>query len=365
MRVEVASPILEEYKVNKELHEELCEKIQGLLIDILKTNHINCHSIDSRVKEENSLVAKVKKGGSKYSNLNDITDISGIRVITYFSDDVDKIAKVIQDEFEVDEVNSVDKREILDPDRFGYLSLHYVIKLNDKRISLPEYKRFKDLKIEIQIRSILQHAWAEIEHDLGYKSKHSVPRKVRRNFSRLASLLELADEEFDKIREMLIDYKQTIKEEIRNEPANVLLDIETLKRLISEKNSIVARIDAKICEVTNSKIIQSDLHNLEEELERLRHFGFNTIDKVLNSLEENEDTIVEFSDIWVNIIQKDDLGEGSFSKGISLFYLAYVLLAKTGSIKEINTYAGKFIDASYAENETFAIEILSAFDQSK
>ena len=163
-----------------------------------------------------------------------------------FSDDVDKIAKVIQDEFEVDEVNSVDKREILDPDRFGYLSLHYVIKLNDKRISLPEYKRFKDLKIEIQIRSILQHAWAEIEHDLGYKSKHSVPRKVRRNFSRLASLLELADEEFDKIREMLIDYKQIIKEEIRNEPANVLLDIETLKRLISEKNSIVARIDAKI-----------------------------------------------------------------------------------------------------------------------
>ena len=73
---EVESPILEEYKVNKELHEELCEKIQGLLIDILKTNHINCHSIDSRVKEENSLVAKVK-GGSKYSNLNDITDISG------------------------------------------------------------------------------------------------------------------------------------------------------------------------------------------------------------------------------------------------------------------------------------------------
>ena len=134
----------------------------------------------------------------------------------------------------------------------------------------------------------MQHAWAEIEHDLGYKSKHSVPRKVRRNFSRLASLLELADEEFDKIREMLIDYKQIIKEEIRNEPANVLLDIETLKRLISEKNSIVARIDAKICEVTNSKIIESNLHDLEEELERLRHFGFNTIDKVLNSLNKTK-----------------------------------------------------------------------------
>ncbi|WP_242785636.1 GTP pyrophosphokinase [Bacillus cereus] len=128
------------------------------------------------------MAAKVEKGGNKYSTLNDITDISGIRVITYFSDDVDKVASMIQNEFEIDETNSVDKRTLLDPDRFGYLSLHYVIKLNTLRTSLVEYQRFKDLKAEVQIRSILQHAWAEIEHDLGYKSKNSIPRVVKRDF---------------------------------------------------------------------------------------------------------------------------------------------------------------------------------------
>lgn len=83
-----------------------------------------------------------------------------MRIITYFSEDVDKIASIIQSEFEVDEHNSVDKRIKLDPVRFGYLSLHYVVKLNSTRVRLSEYIIFKDLKVEIQIRSILQHAWA-------------------------------------------------------------------------------------------------------------------------------------------------------------------------------------------------------------
>jgi len=73
------------------------------------------------------------------------------------------------------------------------LPLHYVASLISEREKLTEYKRFAGIKVEIQIRSTLQHAWAEIEHDIGYKGENSVPDSLKRNFSRVAALLEVAD----------------------------------------------------------------------------------------------------------------------------------------------------------------------------
>ncbi|TMR94372.1 GTP pyrophosphokinase [Nonomuraea basaltis] len=112
----------------------------------------------------------------------------------------------------------MDKRKALDPDRFGYLSLHYVASLDTRRAELAEYKRFANNGFEIQIRSILQHAWAEIEHDLGYKSRLGVPSTTRRRFSRLAGLLELADAEFVSIRDELRLYEKRVESDLANQP---------------------------------------------------------------------------------------------------------------------------------------------------
>lgn len=86
----------------------------------------------------------------------------------------------------------------MEPDRFGYCSVHYVVEMSQKRLNLYEHQAYEGLKCEIQIRSVLQHAWAEIEHDLGYKSEIAIPKRIRRNFSRLAGLLEIADKEISR-----------------------------------------------------------------------------------------------------------------------------------------------------------------------
>lgn len=87
--------------------------------------------------------------------------------------------------------------------------MHYVVGMSLQRLSLCEYKMFRDLKCEIQIRSILQHAWAEIEHDIGYKNEIAIPKQMRRKFSRIAGLLEIADQEFVQIRSELEDYRKS------------------------------------------------------------------------------------------------------------------------------------------------------------
>jgi putative GTP pyrophosphokinase len=104
-----------------------------------------------------------------------VTDLVGARVITYFADDVDRVARIIRnlDNFEIDPRNSVDKRRALQADQFGYQSLHLVALLSKRRI-FTENREFEGLKIEIQIRSLLQHTWAEIEHAY-YKAERTLP----------------------------------------------------------------------------------------------------------------------------------------------------------------------------------------------
>ena len=140
--------------------------IRAALEASCKREGIHVHSIEHRVKDRDSLILKLNRPDISYETLQDLTDISGVRVITYYASDVDTIAELIQHEYCIDKENSIDKGALLDPDRFVYLSLHYVVSLKEGPASRFNRKTLTGLRSEIQVRSILQHAWAEIEHDL-------------------------------------------------------------------------------------------------------------------------------------------------------------------------------------------------------
>lgn len=188
-------PILKEFEIKESLYRDFTKTVAKLLKQVLADEGIPTYDLHVRVKGKNNLEEKVMRPGKFYKKLEDITDLAGLRVITYYADDVDRVAKAIEKEFILDEANVIDKRRDLEPDRFGYLSLHDIVMLSPERLQLREYKKFQGMKAEIQIRSILQHTWAEIEHDLGYKSERKLPSELRRSFSRLAGLLEIADQE--------------------------------------------------------------------------------------------------------------------------------------------------------------------------
>src|SRR5882762_4881599 len=106
-------PILQEFNDSKSLLDDFTAKVERLLGDLLRENKIRAHSISSRVKERGSLQHKVQSSTGSYTKLSDITDVSGLRIITYFADEVDSVAAIVEKEFELDQANSIDKRSLL------------------------------------------------------------------------------------------------------------------------------------------------------------------------------------------------------------------------------------------------------------
>ena len=186
-----AQAILEEYRAQRPVFEKMQETIPGRVRALLDEAGIVVASVESRIKEENSLAGKLALKGGKYASLADITDIFGMRIITFYTDDVDKVASAVDRLFEVDWENS---------DSFGYLSLHYICKD-------PEFP----FRFEVQMRTILQHAWANMNHDTGYKTGVEVPTEYLRNMNRLAGMLELVDEQFSRIRTEINDYRRQVQ----------------------------------------------------------------------------------------------------------------------------------------------------------
>lgn len=317
---ETKDQILADYDANVNTYELLANKLTQLLREILRERGIQVHSINERHKTRTSLIGKLTKGENRYKNLTDLTDLAGLRIITYLAEDVDLVAKAIEEEFSIDSSNSIDKRRLLAADRFGYLSMHHVLSLNDSRCNLTEYKAFKGLKIEVQTRSILQHAWAEIEHDLGYKSEIEVPQHIRRRFALVAGLLEIADREFDEIKKELVDYRAGISKAVIETPQEVSINLDSIRALLTD-GTIVDQLDKKIMVVNNALTANHyDLLN-SRYLGYMEQMGIKTIVGLTSSLESQRDLILIFSKFWIGG------NTSSIPSGASIFYLWLIWLA--------------------------------------
>ncbi len=230
--IEIKQNLCENFDESVKIYQKLSAKAKIVIEDLIEDEGISVKSVIARTKDIESLERKIETKNYKYRSLNQITDLSGIRVITYYSDDVYRVEEIIRENFQVDSFNSIDKAKVLEYDRFGYLSLHYVVQFTEEQCENLDLMDLQGYKFEIQIRSILQDAWAEIEHDLGYKNKKIVPRKIKRDFSRLAGLLELADKEFQNIRDYINNYEDEIIPEVSTLTDIVAIDDVSIKSYI-------------------------------------------------------------------------------------------------------------------------------------
>ncbi|MGD1320048.1 GTP pyrophosphokinase [Chryseobacterium sp. 2R14A] len=273
--------ILTQYEEKSPLYTSFSFKVEKILRKLCK--NFSIHQIVSRIKTKESLAQKVIKK-NKYEKLDDITDILALRIITYFEDDISKIEELLNKEFKIDRENSTDKRNI-EIDKFGYRSVHYILQLNNYKKELSEYAEYKDIKFEIQIRSILQHSWAEIEHDLGYKSFTEIPQKAKRTFYRVAALLEQADIEFTKLKKEIQDFENSISKNLKSKEKFIEINESTIIAFV-KRDQLLREIEndiKKALKLTENPKFDStylSANNFSSQLKNLKIFD-------LTQLEEN------------------------------------------------------------------------------
>lgn len=224
----------EEYRRLRPNYEIFCERLANLIEMLLREAGIKVHAIERRAKEVESFQQKLQKPEKYYTDpLRQITDLCGIRVIAYYLDDLERIGKLLEQEFDLDKLNSSDRGALLKPNEFGYHSHHYVVKLSHVRSELSEWRALSNICAEIQVRTVLQHAWAAISHALQYKAKANVPAELSRKLYRVSGLLELADEEFTEISNLNKNISRSVAISINE--GNLSIDIN--------RTSIIQYID--------------------------------------------------------------------------------------------------------------------------
>ena len=322
--------------------EPLAQQAHDLLADALREQGIYVTAIEHRVKTEKSLAGKLERKGAKYKTIDDITDLVGLRVITFYTDEVDKVAALAGRIFDIDWQQSVDKRKQHELTSFGYNSLHYICRLkaatkreqSDACINSAECEQARpEVKtgsppFELQMRTALQHVWSTIEHDVGYKGDVKIPREYMRQFSRLAGMMKLIDDEFSRLRMALTDYRrQTLALVKSGQLDDVLLSRETFQSYLELKP--FDRLNRRIAAVNQAEIYPVSLMSY---LRVLESFGLETLGDVQRFIDEGSDDAYQLAVSGLALTDLDILSSGTAPQ-----YLCLVHVLKHGGGRDALT----------------------------
>lgn len=332
--------VLIEFNAMEPLLDALCLRTKSLIEAILQDAGTPYQSIQFRVKSAEKLRKKFLNPEKSYKRLDDITDLAGLRIITYYEEDIDRVAEIIKREFDIDLKNSVDKRET-EPDRFGYSALNYVCRHSEKRASDVEYKKFAGIRYEIQITSILRHAWSELEHEW-YDLKDAYPKVVKRRFYRIAALLELAESEFQDIRKQRTAYERSVAVRVEAKLSDLAVDAVSLRPFI-EREAIVAELDKSVASILGIEIA-AELSDkaVEARAASVNSAGITKLQNLSDALKKYGDALLEFvtrctKEVW------SPPSARTFPPGVCLQMLSLFMASKGGKDELVKFLTGRMI----------------------
>lgn len=258
-------------------HSALTIAVKNVIESRLRLCGIDYLLVSARTKDKKSAMEKFQRKG--YSDPRDqCTDLTGVRIIAYLESGVSIIAQEIEKLFSVDPDRSLNKDSLLSSNQVGYRSIHYVCRIGEARGSLPEFQGLSDLKFEIQIRTVLQHAWAELSHDRSYKFSGQLPPDIERFLNLYAGMLEIADKGIDDLSKKIDRYISEVSQKSMDATDDHLTinSITILKFAIEWCKANGLRLE---------KVKSKD--NFAELVRELKEFGINNIGQLRNMIPPN------------------------------------------------------------------------------
>ena len=330
--------LLQQFRELRPSLEQLANEAYALLRHALDEQGIYVTAIEHRVKTEASLTGKLELKGAKYHTITDVTDLVGLRVITFYTDEVDKVAAIAKSIFDVDWQQSVDKRKLHELHAFGYSSLHYICRL---KTGGPRF--------ELQMRTGLQHVWSTIEHDIGYKGDVKIPKEYVRQFSRLAGMLELVDDEFSRLRIAMADYRRRMQALVKSGKLDeVPLSADAFRNYLELHP--FDRLNRRIAAVNQAEIYPVPLLPF---LPVLESFGLETMGDVQRFIEENSEDAYQLSISQLAITDLDILSSSAALQALCIVHILKSGAGQQGLKQLYDTLNGKSDD-----NETLASMIM-------
>lgn len=233
MKEEDADAYVKEFESKREFLKDFSLQLKSTIQNILDAEELKYFAVECRIKAPESLRQKLIDSTKEIKGLEDVQDLVGVRIITYVSSDIEKMRKMLRGNFDIQEEEGVEQR--LGINMVGYRAHHMAIRLPPQRLQLPEYRKFEGVIAELQICTILQHAWAQIEHDQIYKPTSVLPDSIKRSFSLLAGTLELADNEFNRISNEIGAYQSAVDEQTKKGELDIRIDSISLRKFFDTK----------------------------------------------------------------------------------------------------------------------------------
>jgi ppGpp synthetase/RelA/SpoT-type nucleotidyltranferase len=318
--------IIGEYDKSLSQFVDFCNKVRPYLEELLRKNEIPFQTVLHRIKDREKVRTKYERPSKsgKYLALNDITDIAGLRVITYYEDDIDAVREVIESAFEIDRENIEDKREPEDPENFSYHALHLIVSLKPSTLGDHTFGQLRGIRGEIQITSVLRHAWAEIAHKW-YDLDDRFPRNVKRRFARLSALIDLADEQFVQLRDEWDQANSSIDRSLEGGFMDIQIDTQSLRAFIAQE-PLVSEIDSQIGS-ENNYIVDGDLiePSVRAYVNLLSAIGITTIGRLKDALAVNRSALVEYAGYLAPSIRRETFVQPLFQHGFSIQQLGMMI----------------------------------------
>ena len=275
--------ILQQFRDRLPILQRLDELVYQHLSRVLQEQGIYVNAMEHRVKKEDSLAGKLERKGYKYKDIDNLTDLVGVRIITFYTDDVDKVAAIAKRTLDVDWKESVDKRKLHDLDSFGYNSLHYICRLPKSVVYV-------------------------------------------RQFSRLAGTLELIDDEFSRLRATLTDYRRRVKSLVESGKLDdVELDSETFRNYLNLHP--FDRLNKRIAAVNQAEIYPTSLQPFIRVFEK---FGFTTLGDIDRFIAANSDDAYQMALSQIALTDLDILSEN-----VGILNLCIVQAVKTDGLRAL------------------------------